>query len=77
MLWPVAAGALLEPDTIGPYRVIRPLARGGMASVYEVEDASTHERFALKLIRGDCDLPPLIDQSSAVRARLVLAAVAR
>jgi tetratricopeptide (TPR) repeat protein len=50
MLWPVAAGALLEPDTIGPYRVIRPLARGGMASVYEVEDASTHERFALKLL---------------------------
>ena len=38
------------PATIGPYKVIRPLARGGMAAVYEVQDETTGEHFALKLL---------------------------
>ncbi|MDP6931432.1 MAG: protein kinase, partial [Myxococcota bacterium] len=38
------------PSAIGPYRVIRPLAKGGMASVYEVEDPETCRRLALKLL---------------------------
>lgn len=38
------------PDFIGPYRVLRPIARGGMAEVYEVEDVATGEHFALKLL---------------------------
>ncbi len=38
------------PDVIGPYRVLRPIARGGMAEVYEVEDRVSGERFALKLL---------------------------
>ena len=33
----------LLPDHIGPYRVLRPLGRGGMSQVYEVEDPETHE----------------------------------
>lgn len=37
-------------DVIGPYRVLRPIARGGMAEVYEVEDLISGERFALKLL---------------------------
>ena len=37
------------PRHIGPYRVMRPVARGGMAEVYEVEDPSG-ERLALKLL---------------------------
>ena len=39
-----------HPDSIGPYRVLRPLARGGMAAVYEVEDTETGHRVALKLL---------------------------
>ena len=32
------------PIQIGPYRVVRPLAQGGMAAVFEVEDPHTRER---------------------------------
>jgi hypothetical protein len=38
------------PDEIGPYRVLRPIARGGMAEVYEVEDRTSGEHLALKLL---------------------------
>lgn len=34
---------------VGPYRVIRPLGRGGFATVYEVENPTLERRFALKL----------------------------
>ena len=41
-------GLAIEPNSrIGRYRVIRPLGRGGMAGVYEVED-DAGQRFALK-----------------------------
>lgn len=35
---------------IGPYRVLRPIARGGNAEVYEVQDPATQEHYALKLL---------------------------
>src|SRR5690606_37844249 len=38
------------PENIGPYRVLRPIARGGMAEVYEVSDPSSGEHLALKLL---------------------------
>ena len=38
------------PERIGPYRVVRPIARGGMAAVYEVEDADSGQRLAIKLL---------------------------
>ena len=38
------------PETIGRYRVLRPVAQGGMAAVFEVEDPATHERLALKML---------------------------
>lgn len=38
------------PEVVGPYRVLRPLARGGMAEVYEVEDPATGEHLALKVL---------------------------
>ncbi|MEN0062852.1 MAG: protein kinase [Myxococcota bacterium] len=38
------------PKEIGPYRVLRPIARGGMAEVYEVEERSSGEHLALKLL---------------------------
>lgn len=38
------------PDQIGPYRLLRPIARGGMAEVYEVGDVLSGEHLALKLL---------------------------
>ncbi len=38
------------PEQIGPYRLLRPIARGGMAEVYEVEDPASGEHLALKLL---------------------------
>ena len=50
-------GLVIDPNTqIGRYRVIRPLGRGGMAGVYEVED-DAGQRFALK--------SPLVDTNAS------------
>lgn len=38
------------PETIGPFRVLRAIAAGGMAEVYEVQDPHSGERFACKLL---------------------------
>lgn len=38
------------PEDIGPYRVLRPIARGGMAEVYEVQERTSGEHLALKLL---------------------------
>ncbi len=38
------------PETIGPYRVLRPIARGGMGAVFEAEDPANGERVAVKLL---------------------------
>jgi hypothetical protein len=39
------------PESVGGYRLLRPIGRGGMGTVYEAEERSTHRRVALKLIR--------------------------
>ena len=39
-----------EPERIGRWRVLRTLARGGMATVYAVVDPESGERFAIKLL---------------------------
>ena len=43
-----------EGDRIGPYRVVRPLGRGGMGAVFLAEraDGQFEQHVALKLIRG-------------------------
>ena len=38
------------PSEVGPYKILRPIARGGMAEVYEVEEPSSGEHLALKLL---------------------------
>ncbi len=38
------------PEQIGPYRVVRPLAQGGMAAVFEAEDPQSGEKVAVKLL---------------------------
>lgn len=40
-------------QTVGPYRVIRPLGRGGMGSVYEVEHTALGVRYAMKVFAAD------------------------
>ena len=44
---------LSHPDIIGPFRIIRRLARGGMGTVYEAEQDSPLRRVALKTLRRD------------------------
>ncbi len=38
------------PESIGPYQVLRPVAQGGMAAVFEVLDPQSGEHQALKLL---------------------------
>jgi serine/threonine protein kinase len=47
---------------IGPYRVLRHIAQGGMGAVYEVEDPSAPGRFALKLGANDGGQDPKLFQ---------------
>ncbi len=42
--------SLTIPEDIGPYRVLRPIARGGMAEVYEVQERTSGEHLALKVL---------------------------
>lgn len=46
----MTARPVVIPDQIGPYRVLRPLASGGSADVYEVEDPASGSHLALKLL---------------------------
>lgn len=51
----MASAARLEIGSIfaGDFRVIRPLAEGGMGAVYVVEQLSTRKQRALKVVRPD------------------------
>jgi tetratricopeptide (TPR) repeat protein/tRNA A-37 threonylcarbamoyl transferase component Bud32 len=42
-----------HPEFIGDLRVLQPIARGGTAEVFEVEDRLSGERFALKLLMAE------------------------
>jgi len=60
----------LTPEHIGPYRVLRPIAAGGMAEVYEVQDPSSGERFALKLLVAVKQALPRFDREYEAMTRL-------
>jgi len=47
------------PETIGPFRIVRRIATGGMGSVYEATQASPARRVALKLMRPELYTPAL------------------
>lgn len=53
-----ARGVLTEREQIGSYRVLRPIATGGTAEVYEVQDPASGERLALKQLVA----PALLDR---------------
>jgi tetratricopeptide (TPR) repeat protein len=59
-----------SPDKIGPYRVIRPIARGGMAAVYEVEEPKSRQRLALKLLTQRGLAAPRFNREYRALARL-------
>jgi len=44
----------LGPDShLGPYRIIRPIGRGGMGEVYEAQDTRLGRRVAIKMVLGE------------------------
>ena len=62
----------LPPDTVlGEYRLVREIARGGMAIVYEAEQASLGRRVALKVLTGTAALDPLKLQRFRVETQAV------
>jgi serine/threonine protein kinase/WD40 repeat protein len=62
------------PPRFGPYRVIRPIGRGGMGEVYEAEEAALQRRVAVKTIRRARATNPVqlerFDRERQVLARL-------
>lgn len=58
------------PETIGPYRVLRPIAQGGMAEVYEVEEPISGEHLALKLLMQDGGARARFDREYEAMIRL-------
>ncbi|MEZ4316736.1 MAG: protein kinase [Myxococcota bacterium] len=58
------------PETIGPYRLLRPIARGGMAEVYEVEDPVSGEHLALKLLMQEGTARARFDREYEAMIRL-------
>ena len=58
-----------EGERIGPYRILRPLGRGGMGAVFLAEraDGQFEQRVALKLIRGGSASGPIVQRFQSER----------
>jgi len=77
-----AAGEILQANWYvsnatrwGPYRMIRPLGRGGMGAVYLAErtDGELEQQVAIKVVRSHADLPAF--QERFLRERRILASL--
>jgi phosphate transport system substrate-binding protein len=62
----LATGTLIG----GAYRVVRPVAEGGMGAIYEVEQIATGARRALKVMHGHFALDPAFRARFAREARV-------
>jgi tRNA A-37 threonylcarbamoyl transferase component Bud32/outer membrane protein assembly factor BamB len=67
------AGEDVEPTTLGEYRIIREIGRGGMGVVYEAEQTTLRRRVALKVLRFGV----VADQEATERFRREAETVAR
>jgi serine/threonine protein kinase/tetratricopeptide (TPR) repeat protein len=69
---PVPSEDSLPPETaLGEYRLVREIARGGMAIVYEAEQVSLGRRVALKVLAGTAALDSLKLQRFRVETQAV------
>jgi serine/threonine-protein kinase len=66
---PAEAEALPPGSTVGRYRVVQRIGRGGMATVYEAEraDGAYQQRVALKVLRRGLDTEDLVRRFVAER----------
>lgn len=63
----------MNPDQIGPYRIVRLIARGGMGEVYEARQAAPVERrVAINVIRAGMDTEAVLARFSAERQALAM-----
>ena len=61
----------LQPETaFGPYRILAPLGRGGMAAVYEAHDPSLDRRVALKVLPAEFLHDPAFAERFGQEARV-------
>lgn len=70
-----ADGYVSNETMWGPYRVIRPLGRGGMGAVYLAErtDGEVEQHVAIKVVRSSADLP--VFHERFLRERRILASL--
>ena len=68
----LAAGSCASPESLGDFRILRQLGRGGMGVVYEAEQISIPRRVALKIL----PLASLVDPRALQRFKNEVAAVA-
>lgn len=67
---------MMLPDALGPYRIVRPIGKGGMGEVYLADDPRLGRRVAIKRLRQDHDCGRHRDQRRA-RLRREARAMAR
>ena len=69
------SGYISNQTMWGPYRVIRPLGRGGMGAVYLAErtDGEVEQQVAIKVVRSGADLPAFHERF--LRERRILASL--
>ncbi len=69
---PIVGLLAQQSSRIGPYRIVRLIARGGMGEVYEAlrDDEGTSERVALKVVRLGAMSPELVRRFNLERRAL-------
>lgn len=73
---PVSAGLLCQPDvfptSIGKFRIIRELGRGGMGIVYLADDPDGHRQVAVKVMRPEYAADRSLREGFLREARLAM-----